>query len=102
MAGDARPLGRYLMITKDCKHIYGLHVSGADNKPSKRVTWCCDLRDGFRLKQWRCVGLCHADCPLTAQQGVYTDAVDAAASTGISEASALPTSQTDQNPPQRG
>ena len=59
------------MSTKHCKHIYGLHVSGADNKPSKRVTWCCDLRYGFRLNQWRCVGLGHADCPLTAEQSAH-------------------------------
>jgi len=56
------------MATKTCKHIYALHTSNEDGAKSKRAIFCCDLRHGFRVKQWRCVGLGHVDCPLTAQQ----------------------------------
>lgn len=51
--------------TTDCKLRYGLRVSGADNTPSKRVTWCCRFRPGLFLKQWKCVGYGKAGCPLT-------------------------------------
>jgi len=90
------------MATKTCKHIYALHTSGEDGTKSKRAIFCCDLRHGFRVKQWRCVGLGHADCPLTAQQMLAPDKWESPDPTGIVLPLKWDTSQGESTPPTCG
>ena len=46
--------------TKSCKLRYGLRFYG-----SKKTTYLCKDRHGFRIKHWKCVGFGEIGCPLT-------------------------------------
>jgi hypothetical protein len=46
-----------------CDRCFPSKITGEDGTPSQRITWLCRDRAGFRLSDWKCVGLEHADCP---------------------------------------
>ena len=51
---------------ENCKLREEIHVTGKDNKPSRRITWCCKVRTGIALSDWKCVGLDHINCIFNA------------------------------------
>jgi len=42
-------------VPKSCKHRFAIKTTGADGTASKRRVWCCALRAGIRVSDWRCV-----------------------------------------------
>lgn len=52
--------------TADCKLRFAFRVDRKDGTYSKRATYLCRARDGHGLflRDWKCVGLNHKDCPI--------------------------------------
>jgi hypothetical protein len=48
---------------RDCKELFYTRTPRADGTESARVTWCCQKRRGVFLKDMKCVGLNHHQCP---------------------------------------
>lgn len=58
---------------KPCPQEYWIKTTAKDGTELKRRIRCCRLRGpgGFMIKDWKCLGREHKDCPLNAKSKTW-------------------------------